>query len=59
MSSPIIVDDLLFMVADGGGIVTCLNALDGKQIWRKRLDGDHWASPVYVNGKIYFSSKQG
>ncbi|HIM28276.1 MAG TPA: quinonprotein alcohol dehydrogenase [Planctomycetes bacterium] len=59
MSSPIIVDDLLFMVADSGGIVTCLNAFDGKQIWRKRLNGDHWASPVYVNGKIYFSSKQG
>ena len=24
-----------------------------------RIGGDHWASPIYSDGKMYFSSKQG
>jgi outer membrane protein assembly factor BamB len=57
--SPVVVDDLLFMVTDKGGIARCLNAKTGAEIWKKRLGGDHWAAPVYVGGKLYFSSKQG
>lgn len=57
--SPVIVNDLLFMVTDRGGIVRCLNANSGIELWKGRLGGDHWASPVYTNGKLYFSSKQG
>lgn len=57
--SPVIVDDLLFMVTDKGGIARCLDARTGEEIWKKRLGGDHWASPIYGNGKLYLSSKQG
>lgn len=57
--SPIIVDDLMFMVTDKGGIVRCLNAKTGKQIWRKRIGGNHWASPVHVSDRLYFTSKEG
>ena len=57
--SPIIVGDLLFMVTDKGGIARCLDATNGKEIWKKRLGGDHWASPLYTGGKLYFTSKQG
>ena len=57
--SPVIVGDLLFMVTDTGGIARCLNAKTGEAIWKKRLGGNHWASPVYANGKLYFSSKEG
>ena len=57
--SPVIVDDLLFMVTAKGGIARCLNAKTGDEIWKKRLGGDHWASPMYANGKLYFSSKRG
>ncbi len=57
--SPVIVDDLLFMVTDKGGIARCLDARTGEEIWKKRLGGDHWASPLYAGGKLYFSSKQG
>lgn len=61
LSSPVIVGDLLFMVTDKGGIVSCLDARTGEQIWRRRLGsrGDHWASPVVAGGKIYFSSTRG
>ena len=56
---PVVLDDLLFMVTDKGGIARCLDATTGHEIWKKRLSGDHWASPLYADGKLYFSSKQG
>lgn len=57
--SPIVVNDLLFMVTAKGGIARCLDAKSGEEIWKKRLGGDHWASPILADGKLYFSSKQG
>jgi len=57
--SPIIVDDLLFTVTEKGGIARCLEAKTGEEIWRKRVGGSHWASPLFADGKIYFSSKEG
>ena len=57
--SPIIVGDALFMVADKGGIARCLNAKTGNELWKMRLGGNHWASPVLVDGQLYFSSKEG
>lgn len=57
--SPVIVDELLFMVTDKGGIARCLNANTGDEIWKMRLGGNHWASPVLLDGKLYFSSKEG
>jgi len=43
------------------GFAACLEAKTGKQVWRQRLraGGDHWACPVYANGKIYFCGKKG
>ena len=58
ISSPLIVDDLMFMVT-GGGVVSCLEAESGQQVWKGRLDGDYWASPLYADGKIYFFSQEG
>lgn len=59
--SPLVVNDLVFMVNDGGGMVTCLDALSGEQIWRERLGGfqNHWASPLYADEKVYLFSKEG
>ena len=57
--SPIVVNDLLFMVTAKGGIARCLDAKTGDEIWKKRLGGDHWSSPIFADGKIYFSSKLG
>ena len=60
MPSPLIVDDLLFMVSDQG-YASCLEAKAGRELWRERLraGGDHWASPLYADGKIYFCGKKG
>lgn len=57
--SVVVADDSLFMVTDKGGIARCLNARTGDEIWKMRLGGNHWASPILVDGKLYFSSKEG
>jgi outer membrane protein assembly factor BamB len=57
--SPVLVDGLLFMVTDKGGIARCLDAVTGEEIWKLRLGGNHWASPVYADGTLYFCSKEG
>jgi len=60
MPSPLIVNDLLFMV-DDKGLVSCSEAKTGREVWRERLRarGDYWASPLYADGKIYFCGKEG
>jgi outer membrane protein assembly factor BamB len=56
--SPLLVGDELYMVTDNG-IATCVDAKTGEELWRARLGGNHSASPVYADGKIYFLSEEG
>lgn len=56
--SILLVDDLIFMI-DDGGIASCLEAKTGQQVWNERVGGDHSASPVYADGKIYFLNELG
>jgi outer membrane protein assembly factor BamB len=56
--SPIVIGDELYMVSDNG-IATCLGAKDGKQHWQKRIGGNHSASPLAADGRIYFLSEEG
>lgn len=53
-----LVDDLLYMVADGG-IVTCLDTATGGQVWRERLPGNYAASPIHADGRLYFCNQEG
>jgi outer membrane protein assembly factor BamB len=59
--SPTVIGDLLFMVSDRGGSVTCMDAKTGEQIWRERLPGGgtFWGSPVYADGKLYVANTKG
>jgi len=56
--SPVLVDDWIFMV-DDGGIASCVEAHTGDVVWSQRLGGDYSASPICAQGRIYFSSHQG
>jgi outer membrane protein assembly factor BamB len=49
----------LLYVTNEVGIVTCAEAETGKTLWRKRLGGIFYASPVAGDGKIYWSSETG
>jgi len=56
--SPLVVDDLLYVVNDTG-IVSCLEAQTGQSIWEQRLEGAFAASPLYGSGRIYFFGRNG
>jgi len=56
--SPLLVGNELYMVTDNG-IATCVDAKTGKEYWRARVGGNHSASPVYADGRIYFLSEEG
>ena len=56
--SPLLVGNELYMVTDNG-IATCVDAKTGKEYWRTRVGGNHSASPIYADGRIYFLSEEG
>jgi outer membrane protein assembly factor BamB len=57
-ASPILIAGLLYMISDDG-VVTCLEAASGKEVWHNRIGGMYAASPIYADGRIYFCSQQG
>lgn len=56
--SPLIVDDLIYVVVDSG-IATCLRASDGSEVWKERLGGTFSASPLFAGGMIYLANHDG
>lgn len=51
-------NDLLFMI-DDKGIASCVNVETGKAHWKKRLGGNHGASPILVGDKLLLISLDG
>jgi outer membrane protein assembly factor BamB len=51
-------DGLLYMTNEVG-VVTCADARTGERVWRHRLDGVFFASPVAGNGRVYLVSETG
>lgn len=52
-SSPLLVDDLLYVVTHPG-ILSCLEARTGELVWKQRLEGKHSASAIYSDNRIYY-----
>jgi outer membrane protein assembly factor BamB len=58
MASPVLAGDQLYFVSDQG-VATSVDAKTGEPIWTKRISGNYSASPLFADGKIYFSSHEG
>ena len=58
MPSPLLVGDELYFVSDAG-VMTCLDAKTGAEIYKERLGGDYSSSPIFADGKIYIGSRTG
>lgn len=60
VSTPLLDQGILWMVKDGG-IVTKLDAADGRVLQEERVTGigSYFASPVAGDGKVYFASEPG
>ena len=56
--TPLPVGDMLFLISDGG-IASCLQTATGEVLWRERLDGNYFASPVLIDGKVCIVSREG
>lgn len=57
-TTPLLVDDLLFMV-DDGGVASCREAESGEIHWQKRLKGEYAASPLLIGGRVFAFSRTG
>ena len=59
--SPVLAGELLFMVDQDTGVVSCLEAKTGEVAWRERLPGtgNHSSSPICAEGRIYFFNENG
>jgi outer membrane protein assembly factor BamB len=57
-SSPLLVDDLLYMGSEQG-VISCVEANSGKSVWQERVGGLFMPSPMYGAGKLYFLNEEG
>jgi outer membrane protein assembly factor BamB len=48
----------LYLWADNG-IVTCLRTTTGEILWREKVSGSFYSSPVCVNDRLYCAAKNG
>jgi len=53
------VHDGLLYTADLEGFLYCLEAKTGKQLWQDDLKANVWASPLWVDGKVYLADDSG
>lgn len=57
--SPLVVDDLVYLCRENG-VLICLDAVSGKELYQERAFSDRYrASPVYADGKIYLTARGG
>ena len=46
-------------IASDLGVLSCLDAATGEPHWQHRVVGNVSASPLYVDGRVYFLSEEG
>ena len=56
--TPVIKDGLIYTV-NTRNILMCLDAATGEEIWSAHMTSNYDASPIYVNGNIWFFSVKG
>lgn len=44
---------------DDNGVVSCMEASTGRNIWTKRVGGNYSGSPICIDGKLYAISEEG
>ena len=57
-SSLLYVDPYVYAVTDGG-IASCYKADNGDIVWQERVGGNHSASPIHAEDRIYFLNELG
>jgi len=58
LSAPILIGDRIFSVLNNG-VLNCVDAGTGTEVWKDRIEGTFTASPITANGVIYFCNEEG
>ena len=56
--TPVVAAGRVYMVTDNG-IAQCLDARDGRVLWKQRLEGAYKASPLVAGGRVYLTNTDG
>ena len=56
--SPVGYEGHVYLWGDNG-VVSCIEAASGENIWTKRVGGNYSGSPVCINGNLYAISEEG
>jgi len=56
--TPLVKDGRLYLWGDDG-VVSCHRVATGERVWRERINGNFFASPIWVDGRLYNVSKKG
>jgi len=56
--TPVAKDGLVYLWGDDG-LVTCIRAATGEQVWQQRVGSNFYGSPVIVGDRLYCTSRQG
>src|SRR5690606_7427460 len=57
--SPLVVDGLVYLCRENGNLI-CMDAKTGEEYYNMRTHRDrHRASPLYADGKIYLTARDG
>jgi len=56
--SPLLLGELLYLISDKG-ILTCVRAASGEEVWHQRVGGNFSASPSDADGRIYLTDEEG
>jgi len=60
IGSGVILGEHVFMANAGPGILQCLDASTGKELWKDRGAGaNHWGSIVSADGRLYVTNQKG
>ena len=57
-SSPLVHQSRVYMVSKAG-VAFCLDIESGEELWRSRLEGPNWASPIGLKDRVYFCGVNG
>lgn len=58
MLTPVIRDGLIYTVNSRNSMM-CIDAKNGEEVWSKHVTSDYDASPLFINGNIWFFSAKG
>ncbi len=58
MLTPVIKDGLIYTV-NSRNTMMCIDAITGEEVWSKHVTSDYDASPLFINGNIWFFSAKG